>query len=58
MTNLSAIASESFPDMRITAIPALPFGVDIAAIDEENIEYISLSYFENEADIPPRFYLL
>ena len=37
--------------MRITAIPPLPFGVDIAAIDEENIEYIIyLPYCENEAD--------
>lgn len=44
--------------MRITAMPPLPFGVDIAAIDDENMEYIILSYFENEAEYPPRFDLL
>lgn len=43
--------------MRITAIPPLPLGVDIAAIDDENIEYIMFSYFENEAEYPPRFEL-
>ena len=49
---------ESSPEMRITAIPPLPFGVEIAAIDDENIEYIIFSYFENEAECPPRFDLL
>jgi hypothetical protein len=40
--NFSAISKAFSPEIRMTATPPLPCGVDIAAIVSENIVYIGI----------------